>query len=53
MDKWEYCWLRGFDPFSDKGMVQINELGLAGWEAVNFAVALGFGYTAMFKRKIA
>ena len=50
MEKWEYCWLRGVDPSSDQGIAQINELGLQGWEAVNFSAVVIF--MIMFKRRL-
>ena len=50
MEKWEYCF-RNVYPFSDTAVAEINDLGLQGWEAVNFTVWPN-GYMAMFKRRI-
>jgi len=51
MDKWEYCWLRGVDPLSDKGIYQVNDLGRERWEAVNYTLGI-FGIAILFKRKL-
>ena len=52
MDKWEYCWLRNFDAFSDEGIDHINMLGREGWEVVNFTGPGLGGLVIMFKRRL-